>query len=329
VGQVVQFDPCESPQGSIALCGALIFEGELDSIAGEAKVPRLRLPGAVGWNISLASRQSLTHWSGPLIDDKGELAQHLRSISAEAEFARNEYLQINREQMQLRLIAIGTGGVIASILFPLFSRTVDETLKVGNMLISLADMIGLSLLVLSLFYALLGLVYVDLSGRRSVVVDYLEVEVPKYLKCNGLPVYKSSLGAAGRGEDLSSLIWFFATLCTFVLPAITCVVAAWLVREMLPNYIYLIVTFGVGSLLLATAVRWWRYGRPRAEVWWKRFEGFFQALRFLLVSGIVVTVAILALLAWLYGVDGNQPMRSLPSTVGAGDHGHSNPRFLL
>jgi hypothetical protein len=180
--------------------------------------------------------------SAPDMLDRDDIAdRHLRCISAAADFARNEFLEIDRAQMRLRILCVSTGGIIASILFSLFFA---KGLQIGYQIVNAqtvnlnedqAIVVGLLAIALSFFYAMIGLIYVNLSGRRSSAIHYLVDEVPSYIALLDEQLSRNKGHLHFQVDqarpfpffrEISKLMWRVQSVCIFIIPCLLCL-AVW------------------------------------------------------------------------------------------------------
>jgi hypothetical protein len=201
---------------------------------------------------------------------------HLKCIMADTEFARNEFLEINREQMRLRIISVSVIGLVASVLFPLFATTDrSDTLILGSGNFDLNSIVGTSLLMLSLFYAVLTLIYINLGGRRSTLVKHLAIEVKISFRevnntlCNFTTSLDPELSGKPRIAEISRRIWTLCQLSIFVGPCLfflTLWASYFHSMFLMHIYLCLILSLGVALMLIASSIQWLFY-HPEVREW--------------------------------------------------------------
>jgi hypothetical protein len=164
-----------------------------------------------------------------------KLTLRSQCILSAAEFARTDFLAIDKALMQLRLLAVGTGGVIASVVFTIFfTLKIDTPGSLTDVQVTVIASLAISL---SFFYAVLALLYVNLSGRRQLLANYdelvlrpnlCELDVPPPLYTSHLDHETDRVTASsdvvsdphGVVEWILRTVWSVQSFCIFILPSL-------------------------------------------------------------------------------------------------------------
>jgi hypothetical protein len=153
-------------------------------------------------------------------------AWYFQRVSAKAEAAHSEFLEVEKALMRLRFLSVLTFWVVISLVFPLFF---SANIQNWPLLEPFSTLVGLFATLLSFFYSLLTLVYASLSSRRASLASYTTYTVPSYLaKLDPRLTLDEDPQEAARKDPqkaahvsyLWSVAWLLQSVSIFVVPSV-------------------------------------------------------------------------------------------------------------